>query len=120
MPSRRLCRAPGREGIVAGGGGQGRFANPTQADLDLDGLGNACDPDDDGDNVDDVDDNCPTVPNADQANTDTDGLGNACDPDDDNDGVDDVDDNCPLLVNPDQADSDGDPRCSPRCRSRAT
>jgi len=55
------------------------FANTDQADLDMDGLGDVCDPDDDGDGVDDVDDNCPRVVNPDQQNYDGDGLGNVCD-----------------------------------------
>jgi alpha-tubulin suppressor-like RCC1 family protein len=45
-----------------------------------DGLGDACDPDDDDDGIEDPLDNCPTVPNADQADIDFDGIGDACDP----------------------------------------
>jgi hypothetical protein len=36
-------------------------ANPTQADLDHDGAGNACDGDDDGDGVPDATDDCDTI-----------------------------------------------------------
>jgi len=35
--------------------------NPSQADVDGDGLGNACDPDSDNDGVPDVDDECPAA-----------------------------------------------------------
>ena len=95
--------------------------NPDQSDNDLaqgqDG-GDACDDDDDndgisdvdevqggtnplnantdGDNFDDLADNCPTVVNNVQTDTDSDGLGNACDDDDDNDTVLDDNDSNPL------------------------
>jgi alpha-tubulin suppressor-like RCC1 family protein len=45
-----------------------------------DGLGDACDPDDDNDGIDDPLDNCPTVPNPGQDDIDFDGIGDACDP----------------------------------------
>ncbi len=68
----------------------------------------------DRDGVDNSDDNCPDVENADQADSDGDGLGDACDQvvvgptDGDGDGAADGDDNCPNVANADQADSDGD------------
>ena len=89
--------------------------NPDQTDMDDDGIGDACDPDIDGDGVNnDVDncpndpfndadgdtvcgdvDNCPFVPNPDQNDPDGDGVGDVCD-------------NCPLDSNSDQADKDQD------------
>jgi Thrombospondin type 3 repeat len=42
--------------------------------------GDACDIDDDGDNVLDVNDNCQKKANADQADRDGDGIGDVCDP----------------------------------------
>jgi predicted outer membrane repeat protein len=83
-------------------------ANPDQADLDGDLLGDVCDPDIDEDTVLNAADNCPVVANQDQADLDTDGEGDACDLDQDNDGLENTTDNCPLVVNPDQLDTDGD------------
>jgi hypothetical protein len=83
-------------------------ANPDQADLDNDGLGDVCDDDDDADGALDTSDNCPLVANADQNDLDNDGLGDVCDDDDDGDSVFDTVDNCPLTANADQLDTDSD------------
>ena len=69
-------------------------ANADQADIDLDDLGDACDPDIDGDGALNDDDNCPFDSNADQADADGDGIGDACTADDDGDGVVDRADLC--------------------------
>ena len=49
------------------------------ADMDNDGVGDACDPDVDGDGDPNNADNCPLVVNADQADSDGDGIGDVCD-----------------------------------------
>lgn len=62
--------------------------NPTQANIDGDERGDACDKDKDGDGVDNNQDAFPEDKNE-SLDTDGDGLGNNADPDDDNDGVED-------------------------------
>ena len=89
-------------------------ANRSQADLDGDNVGNACDDDTDGDAVADLDgngdtlDNCRLVANLDQTDTNLDGIGDACQTDDDEDGVPNTGDNCPAVANPNQEDLDTD------------
>jgi hypothetical protein len=93
-------------------------ANADQAALDGDGIGDACDPDIDGDGVDNDDDAFPTDASEttdtdgddafpfdpdEQYDNDDDGVGNNADTDDDNDGVLDENDS-----NPFNPDVDGD------------
>ncbi|MBL8916622.1 MAG: thrombospondin type 3 repeat-containing protein [Archangium sp.] len=93
------------------------IANATQANVDFDALGDACDSssnttDTDGDRVPDDSDNCPAVANTTQQDTDHDGLGDECDsvadPDTDGDLIIDARDNCPMVLNPTQTDTDMD------------
>ena len=101
------------DGVCDGGDNCPTVANLTQSDLDRDDVGDACDPDIDGDEVTNaVEDACgsdPTDPastpadgdqdgvcdaldscladaNSDQADRDEDGVGDVCDPDIDGDG----------------------------------
>jgi hypothetical protein len=98
------------------------ISNASQANVDGDALGDACDgcPLDAANDID-LDgscanvDNCPTIPNAGQANADGDAVGDACDTcpldslnDADGDGVCANVDNCPTIANVNQADGDGD------------
>jgi hypothetical protein len=102
-----------------------RAANATQADVDDDGEGDACDVDADNDGIPNDSDAFP-LNRKETTDTDGDGIGDNADPDDDNDGLDDKtegrlgtdpkrpdsdadghpdgEDNCPLVANADQSE----------------
>ena len=94
-----------------------RNFNPRQNNLGGGGEGDACDPDQDGDQRLNGRDNCPRVWNFDQEDNDGDHRGDACDRDLDGDkwanllGDEETSpfllDNCPELANHDQYDFDG-------------
>jgi len=74
----------------------------------MDEFGDACDADDDNDEVIDSSDNCQYFSNPLQEDLDGDLIGDVCDLDKDGDNANDDVDNCPLLSNADQANMDGD------------
>jgi hypothetical protein len=73
--------------------------NADQLDSDADGQGNACDTDDDGDGVFDLNDLEPFNPSA-GLDTDRDGVADTVDKDDDGDGIPDTSDTQPKSPNP--------------------
>ncbi len=84
-------------------------ANEDQADTpDGDGIGNACDPNDDNDTLNDDVDKCDATVSTNNNDADGDGLGDVCDSDRDGDGHVNSLDNCPNAPNADQSDVDGD------------
>lgn len=72
------------------------IANADQKDIDLDGKGDACDDDRDGDGKLNTADNCPAVSNATQSDLDGDKIGDACDTDKDGDGAPNFKDCAPM------------------------
>ncbi|WP_028891577.1 thrombospondin type 3 repeat-containing protein [Tenacibaculum sp. 47A_GOM-205m] len=91
------------DGILNGVDNCPNTANPDQADVDNNGIGDVCQ-DTDGDSVLDINDNCPNTANPDQADADNNGIGDACQDTDDDGVMDDVD-NCLTTKNADQADT---------------
>ncbi len=88
--------------------------NPDQLDYNNNGLGDACDEDDDSDGVVDVSDSCPKGETGWTSNEMTDYDGDGCkdlaeeDLDDDSDGIPDVTDACPIGIGGAGNDLDGD------------
>ena len=67
-----------KDGKTSGKDNCPRKSNANQADLDNDGVGDACDPDLDEDHVANSKDNCPRVWNVDRLDSYADAKGDAC------------------------------------------
>jgi hypothetical protein len=100
--------------VSAGGDNCPKNPNPKQENMNAPGqasppagmtvfntLGDACDPDIDGDGVANKTDDCPYLPDPGQS---TPPSTPGCNRDQDNDGISDSFDNCPTVYNPDQSD----------------
>ncbi|NBC23497.1 MAG: hypothetical protein GVY21_08490, partial [Gammaproteobacteria bacterium] len=98
---------PDGDGVATGADNCPDTANTDQADLDGDGVGDACDDDIDGDGTSNEFDNCPRTASDDQSDLDGDGVGDACDDDIDGDGTANADDAFPRDARY-SADTDGD------------
>ena len=93
------------DGVLNGVDNCVNTANADQADIDGNGIGDACQ-DTDNDTILDINDNCVETANTNQADSDGNGIGDACQ-DTDNDTVFDSDDNCVDTPNTDQQDTNG-------------
>ena len=86
-------------------------SNFSQLDTDGDGSGDTCDGDLDGDLIENVLDNCASIPNKAingvQQNLDGDAFGDVCDLDVDGDGFDNSTDLCPIVSSPSNIDLPG-------------
>ncbi len=92
---------------VLGGGDDADGDGILDIDDNCPSMANADQADEDADGVGDVCDNCPTLPNAFQSDSDGNGTGDACQ-DSDGDGILDAFDNCPGVANPGQEDANTD------------
>ncbi len=90
-------------------------ANTNQADLNSNGIGDACEiVDADGDTIPDGSDNCPAVANLGQENADSDSAGDACE-DCDTDANKLVPGQCGCGISETDSDLDGTPDCNDQC-----